>query len=122
MNAENVAVKRVIGLPGDRIITREPYRKKTQIVPFNHVWVEGDVEDPNESLDSNTYGPVSISLIKGRVAAVLKPRMRWLDWQDWEAGRLDDGSPENKPGERYRQNVRDRVMKEAVRLEQPTFE
>lgn len=115
-------MKRIIGLPGDRIITRKPCKKKTQIVPFNHVWVEGDAEDPEESLDSNAYGPISISLIRGRVAAVLSPRMRWLNWENWEAGKLDDGSPENKPGESYRQSVRDRVKKEAVRLEHPTFD
>lgn len=84
--------------------------KPTQIVPFNHVWLEGDAEDPRRSLDSNTYGPVSISLITGRVSRVLGPRNRQLDWKDWEAG--DD----------YRQGVRDRVLKEAVSLERPAFE
>lgn len=117
-NSKHIAIKRVVGLPGDRITTREPCMKPTQIVPFNHVWVEGDAEDPRRSLDSNTYGPVSISLITGRVFAVLGPRMRWLNWMDWEDGKVDDGSS----GARYRQDVRDRVLKEAVRLEQPTLD
>lgn len=95
--------------------------KPTQIVPFNHVWVEGDAEDPRRSLDSNTYGPVSISLITGHVVAVLGPRMRWLNWMDWEEGKVD-GSLDHGSGTGYRQNVRDRVLKEAVRLEQPTIE
>jgi inner membrane protease subunit 2 len=93
--------------------------KATQIVPFNHVWLEGDAEDPRRTLDSNTYGPVSISLITGQVVGVLTPRLRWLKWQDWETGKLDAGST---PGDNYRQSVRDRVVKEAVRLEQPIFD
>lgn len=84
------------------------------IVPWNHVWVEGDAEDPNKSLDSNSYGPISVSLIQGRVSAVLFPRMRWLNWQDWEAGKSDDSTSEN-----YRQSVRDRVEKEAVQVQRP---
>lgn len=96
--------------------------KSTQIVPYNHVWVEGDAEDPRKTLDSNTYGPVSISLLTGRVVAVLRPRMRWLDWKDWEgAGSADDASLKGRDGSDYRQSARDRVVKEAVRLEQPTF-
>lgn len=121
-NPKHIALKRVVGLPGDRIITREPCMKPTQIVPYNHVWVEGDAEDPRKTLDSNTYGPVSISLLTGCVVAVLGPRMRWLDWNDWEAaGSADDASLKGKDGSEYRQSVRDRVVKEAVRLEQPTF-
>jgi inner membrane protease subunit 2 len=118
-NSEHIAIKRVVGLPGDRVSTREPCMKPTQIVPFNHVWLEGDAEDPRRTLDSNTYGPVSISLITGQVVGVLTPRLRWLKWQDWETGKLDAGST---PGDNYRQSVRDRVVKEAVRLEQPTFD
>lgn len=121
-NSSHIAIKRVVGLPGDRVSTREPCMKATQIVPFNHVWLEGDAEDPRRTLDSNTYGPVSISLITGRVVGVLAPRMRWLNWQDWETGKVDDAGPSTRPGDIYRQSVRDRVVKEAVRLEQPTFD
>lgn len=92
--------------------------KPTQIVPFNHVWLEGDTEDPRRSLDSNTYGPVSVSLIRGHVKAVLGPRMRWLDWADWEAGPVEGDQSKNA----YRQNVRDRVVKEAVKLERPSLD
>lgn len=93
--------------------------KRTQIVPFNHVWLEGDAEDPRKTLDSNTYGPVSISLITGRVLGILGPRMRWLNWEDWEAGRSGGSSTDSE--EKYRQSVRDRVVKEAVKLERPEF-
>ncbi|KKK15862.1 mitochondrial inner membrane protease subunit Imp2, partial [Aspergillus rambellii] len=119
-NPRHVAIKRVVGLPGDRIMTREPCMKSAQIVPFNHVWLEGDAEDPKRSLDSNTYGPVSISLITGRVIAVLWPNLRVLDWSEWEKG-LVEGDTERRFGENYRQEVRDRVLKEAVKLERPSL-
>jgi inner membrane protease subunit 2 len=113
-NPSHIAVKRVIGLPGDRITTREPCMRPTQIVPWNHVWLEGDAEDPRKTLDSNTYGPVSISLVTGRVFGVLGPRMRWLNWSDWESE-----SGNETAAEIHRKSVRDRVLKDAVKLEQP---
>jgi inner membrane protease subunit 2 len=118
-NSDHVAVKRVVGLPGDRITTRKPCLRTTQIVPYNHVWLEGDAEDPDRTMDSNTYGPVSISLISGRVVAVLSPRMRWLDWRQWESGNVDDVEKDSPLGPNYRQEVRNRVVKEAVKLERP---
>ncbi|KAJ5924158.1 hypothetical protein N7466_008345 [Penicillium verhagenii] len=119
-NPSHIAIKRVVGLPGDRITTREPCAKATQIVPYNHVWLEGDAEDPRKTLDSNTYGPVSISLISGRVLGILGPRMRWLNWEDWEAGK--SGAPSTDPSQdNYRQSVRDRVEKDHVKQEQPGF-
>lgn len=117
-NPSHTAIKRVVGLPGDRITTRDPCMKPTQIVPFNHVWLEGDADNPKKTLDSNTYGPVSISLITGRVMAVLWPRLRALQWSDWENGNVED----NRLGENYRQDVRQRVVKEAVKLERPMLE
>ncbi|KAL4897351.1 peptidase S24/S26A/S26B/S26C, partial [Aspergillus ambiguus] len=119
-NPSHVAIKRVVGLPGDRITTREPCMKSSQIVPFNHVWLEGDAKDPKRSLDSNTYGPVSLSLITGRVMAVLWPRWRWLQWEDWEKG-VVEGDIEGRLGEDYRSDVRQRVLKEAVKIERPVF-
>lgn len=117
-NPSHTAIKRVIGLPGDRITTREPCPKPAQIVPFNHVWLEGDAEDPRKSMDSNTYGPVSISLITGRVIAVLWPRMRVLRWSDW-----DNEQPDHTNlGKDYRREVRQRVLKGAVKLERPLLE
>lgn len=102
-------------------MTREPCMKPSQIVPFNHVWLEGDADDPRKSLDSNTYGPVSISLITGRVLAVAWPRWRWLQWEDWEKGMVE-GDEQRKLGVEYRKDVRDRVLKGAVQLERPMLE
>lgn len=121
-NPGHVAVKRIIGLPGDRITTREPCLKESQIVPFNHVWLEGDALDPKKSLDSNSYGPVSASLITGRAIAVLRPRFRWLNWAAWENGVFDGSESDQRPGEEYRKSVRDRVVKGAVTFERPVFE
>ncbi|KAJ5396958.1 hypothetical protein N7509_005071 [Penicillium cosmopolitanum] len=118
-NSSHIAIKRVVGLPGDRVMTRKPCLKESQIVPFNHVWLEGDASDPERTLDSNTYGPVSISLLTGRVFAILGPRMRWLNWADWEDGKLDNGTSE---GKNYRQATRDRVMKEAVNMENQSLD
>ncbi|CAG7963530.1 unnamed protein product [Penicillium olsonii] len=111
-NPSHIAIKRIVGLPGDRVTTREPCMRPTQIVPWNHVWLEGDAENPRKTMDSNTYGPVSLNLVTGRVWAVLGPRMRWLDWKDWETDSDDAASI-------HRKSVRERVVKDAVTLEQP---
>lgn len=123
-NPSNIAVKRVIALPGDRVTTREPCPRPSQIVPFNHVWLEGDADDPGKSLDSNTYGPVSISLITGSVIAVLHPRMRLLKWWEWDQpAEAQTGSDALKEhGEGYRNSVRERVVKGAVKIEAPRFD
>ncbi|KAL1960662.1 hypothetical protein VTO42DRAFT_7241 [Malbranchea cinnamomea] len=111
-----IAIKRIIALPGDRVTIRPGTPvppavpgKPTQIVPWNHVWVEGDADDSRHSLDSNVYGPISMNLITGRVVRVLRPRARELRWEDWEV---------DKAGERQRA----RVEKNAVKVhEPPTF-
>lgn len=131
-NPSNIAIKRVIALPGDRVTTREPCPRPSQIVPFNHVWLEGDADDPGKSLDSNTYGPVSISLITGSVMAVLHPRMRLLKWWEWEQQKQQSAEAETETqttsdvqkelGEGYRTSVRDRVIKQAVKIEAPRFD
>lgn len=102
-------------------MTREPCPRPSQIVPWNHVWVEGDADDPRKSLDSNTYGPVSISLISGSVVAVLYPRMRRLKWWDWDKpfDNQAGADTEKELGEGYRESVRNRVIKEASKVEAP---
>ncbi|KAK1759463.1 mitochondrial carrier domain-containing protein [Echria macrotheca] len=78
-DAEKIAVKRVVGLPGDVIQTRPPYPHKFVQVPEGHVWVEGDGD---KTKDSNYYGPISARLITGRITHILFPfnragRLRW---------------------------------------------
>lgn len=102
-------------------MTREPCPLPSQIVPWNHVWVEGDSEDPRKSLDSNTYGPVSISLVSGSVVAVLYPRMRRLKWWDWDKpfDNQAGANTDKELGEGYRESVRNRVTKDASKVEAP---
>ncbi|KAI1265807.1 LexA/Signal peptidase [Xylariaceae sp. FL1019] len=78
-----MAVKRIIGLPGDVIRTRTPYSVPIVTVPPGHIWVEGDGED-RDTFDSNSYGPISTGLIIGRVTHILLPlhragRVRWWE-------------------------------------------
>jgi inner membrane protease subunit 1 len=66
-----VICKRVLGLPGD-VICVDPtgeYAPSTEhvVVPKGHVWISGD--NAAYSRDSRQYGPVSISLIHGRLLA-----------------------------------------------------
>ncbi|PGH09450.1 signal peptidase I [Blastomyces parvus] len=107
LNPSQTTVKRIIALPGDRVTPRTQSDGSAQIVPWNHVWVEGDVADPKKTMDSNTYGPVSMSLISGRVMCVLWPRMRMLKWDDWAK---DGGESAAK---------RLRVEEDAVKIEKP---
>jgi signal peptidase I len=67
------AIKRIVGIPGDRVQPLKGYAGGDEpvVVPYHHIWVEGDVGDRNKSFDSNWYGPVSAHLVIGRFAAVL---------------------------------------------------
>lgn len=63
--------KRIIGLPGD-IVCVDPtglVAPSTEhvVVPKNHFWMSGD--NAAFSRDSRTYGPVSMSLVRGRMIA-----------------------------------------------------
>lgn len=59
---------------GDVIPTlgyKQPYIK----VPEGHCWIEGD--HTVASLDSNTYGPVSMGLVTARAKYIVWPPSRW---------------------------------------------
>ena len=93
-NPDKVAVKRIIGLPGDRVTplpeapaypskSSESPNDSAVTIPWNHLWVEGDSSDPAQSIDSNWYGPITQSLVIGRVTHVLGPwfrpaRVEWM--------------------------------------------
>ena len=65
---EIMAVKRVVALAGDVVRTRPPYPVLEERVPVGHVWVEGEhPEGARSSVDSNTYGPVSVMMSQGEV-------------------------------------------------------
>lgn len=71
--------KRILGLPGDVILvdptagpaTRPEGASANQdigkhiVVPPGHIWVQGD--NATASRDSRTYGPIPISLVRGRL-------------------------------------------------------
>lgn len=81
MNPQVTSIKRIIGLPGDRIKTKPPFPSPEMVVQPGHVWVEGDGET---TLDSNTYGPISIRLITGKITHAIWPlsKMGKIDWRD----------------------------------------
>lgn len=81
------AVKRVIGLEGDVVFTRKPFPNPHATVPTGHIWVEGDGgHNGKESLDSNTYGPIPMNLVTGRVTYALWPWRTFgpINWWEWK--------------------------------------
>jgi inner membrane protease subunit 2 len=78
-----MVTKRIVALEGDVIETRKPYRASRVRVPAGHVWVEGDA-GTRDSLDSNTYGPISTGLITGKLTHILYPWHRAGQIKYWE--------------------------------------
>lgn len=97
---DQTLIKRVIGLEGDELYTigyRSPVIKVRinnftilnllsiytciilfffiNQVPDGHCWVEGD--HTGHSVDSNTFGPVSLGLITARATCIIWPPSRW---------------------------------------------
>lgn len=66
-NTKVLVVKRVRGMPGERIwVKRRGWSAPRPIsVPPGHVWLEGD--NPSQSTDSREYGPVPMALVRGRI-------------------------------------------------------
>lgn len=99
---EVLAVKRVVGLPGDTVVLDPKRRPRVSegpdptaarawdswqgraVVPPGHIWVEGD--NWRKTSDSNWYGPISKSLITGKAVAVMWPRERFWSkpWEGWK--------------------------------------
>ncbi|PRT55133.1 Mitochondrial inner membrane protease subunit 1 [Wickerhamiella sorbophila] len=66
---EQRVCKRITGMPGDYIIVDPTTADCAMIkVPDGHVWVTGD--NLTHSLDSRSYGPLAMGLIKGKVFGV----------------------------------------------------
>ncbi|KAI9017915.1 peptidase S24/S26A/S26B/S26C [Phycomyces nitens] len=66
-------IKRIIALQGDTI---KPRRGNEEVyIPKGHCWIEGD--EKFHSNDSNTYGPVPISLITSIVSHIVWPLDRY---------------------------------------------
>lgn len=98
-NPNALAIKRVIGLEGDTVYTRSPYPYPTAVVPKNHIWVEGDNADPNKTLDSNTYGPIALPLIQGKITHLLsRKNFGAIPWREFKGRtRVIQGRKEDAP-------------------------
>ncbi|CAM9605971.1 unnamed protein product [Scytosiphon promiscuus] len=59
--------KRIIALPGETVLvqSRSWFNGRPELVPEGHVWLEGD--NPSNSSDSRTYGPIPLAMVRGRV-------------------------------------------------------
>ncbi|KIY45358.1 LexA/Signal peptidase, partial [Fistulina hepatica ATCC 64428] len=71
MDPQRIVCKRILGLPGD-VVCVDPtgeYAPSTEhiIIPQGHVWLAGD--NAPYSIDSRSYGPVPIALIRGKLVA-----------------------------------------------------
>jgi inner membrane protease subunit 1 len=67
-NPRQTVCKRVRGLAGDEITVRRRSQydqDRKVVVPEGRVWLEGD--NPSNSTDSRSYGPVPYAMLKGRV-------------------------------------------------------
>eukprot|EP01135_Chromosphaera_perkinsii_P006432 Nk52_evm1s497 gene=Nk52_evmTU1s497 len=71
-------VKRVLALEGDIVRTLDHYhipKHRHVKIPKGHCWVEGD--NPQNSKDSNRFGPVPLGLIAAKVNRIVWPPSRW---------------------------------------------
>ncbi|KAF7661113.1 hypothetical protein LDENG_00267980 [Lucifuga dentata] len=73
-NPQQKIIKRVIGLEGDLIRTLS-HKNRYIRIPDGHFWIEGDHH--GHSLDSNSFGPVSVGLLHGRASYIIWPPSRW---------------------------------------------
>jgi hypothetical protein len=100
-----LAVKRVVGLPGDRVtpLPGYPGGDESVVIPYNHIWVEGDAGDRSKSVDSNYFGPISQNMIYAHVLSV------WKHWQKWPVP-LQQGDKDDYPAKRDRRVEKDVVQ------------
>lgn len=61
-----VMCKRIRAVGGETVkLQHESGRVESVVVPPSHVWLQGD--NPADSRDSRSFGPVPESLLRGRV-------------------------------------------------------
>lgn len=84
-NPDEALIKRIIGLEGDCVRTN---RDKMVFIPKGHCWVEG--ENRSRSLDSNSFGAISMGLIQGKASHIVWPPHRWqkLEPKEIDSDRL----------------------------------
>lgn len=90
-NPDLLLVKRIIAMPHDCVIPLNRSQSFVRI-PQGHCWVEGD--ESFHSGDSTSFGPIPLSLVKGRVLLSLWPPPRFGTRQlmagvpDWKRRRV----------------------------------
>ncbi|KAK7380282.1 hypothetical protein VNO78_32790 [Psophocarpus tetragonolobus] len=72
LNHKETMIKRIAGLPGEWIGTE--HNNDVIQIPSGHCWVEGD--NTASSMDSKSFGPIPLALIRGRVTHILWPPQR----------------------------------------------
>lgn len=88
------AIKRIVAMPGDIVLNETPGRGQGMLVqmPPNHCWLAGDNIDWTR--DSRHFGPLPMSLIRGKVVARVWPasEMRWFRsaLEDYDDSDIDD--------------------------------
>mmetsp|Transcript_18152 Transcript_18152/g.37804 ORF Transcript_18152/g.37804 Transcript_18152/m.37804 type:complete len:123 (+) Transcript_18152:1020-1388(+) len=71
-DSHKLVCKRVRGCEGERIQTRNLQGHVVEcVVPRGHVWLEGD--NPPNSNDSRSYGPVPAALVNAKVVYKIWP-------------------------------------------------
>ncbi|XP_010275866.1 PREDICTED: mitochondrial inner membrane protease subunit 2 [Nelumbo nucifera] len=71
-NHKEKHIKRIIAMPGEWI--KVPHSHDMLKIPEGHCWVEGD--NSASSLDSRSFGPVSLGLVQGKVTHIVWPPQR----------------------------------------------
>ncbi|XP_061366179.1 uncharacterized protein LOC133309426 [Gastrolobium bilobum] len=72
LNHKERHIKRIVALPGEWFGTR--HNHDVLKIPEGHCWVEGDNAATSE--DSNSFGPIPLGLVRGRVTHVVWPLQR----------------------------------------------
>ncbi|XP_054780251.1 uncharacterized protein LOC129287976 [Prosopis cineraria] len=72
LNHKETHIKRIVALPGEWFGAQRNY--DVLKVPEGHCWVEGD--NAASSLDSNSFGPIPLGLVGGRVTHIVWPPQR----------------------------------------------
>lgn len=116
-DAEGKLVKRIIGLPGDRILLRGgsvyvngelelsdkvtsnviSWRDISVKVPTDQVFLLGD--NRNNSVDSLNFGPVAYEEILGVVSFIVWPRGRWGKIEPFKPDPTDEPAPITQPNQ-----------------------
>lgn len=92
-NPNDRLLKRIVGLQGTvfllpnvamrlndfrvagDVVATIGYKKSFIKIPEGHCWIEGD--NTGFSMDSNSFGPVSLGLVQSRAMCVVWPPSRW---------------------------------------------